>query len=141
MYQHRRRPVKAKDILLEPLKPKILKGIILFPNFWELVHHLQEPIPFVAQVLASLQEEGYIVTSQGKWHITEKGEKMLAGLTPAVPHKMPCPYCSGTGLDVSKYHKVYEEFRKIAQERPKAIMDYDQGYITPRGTIARVQMM
>lgn len=141
MLQYRRGSVKAKNHLLESLKPKILKGITFFSNFWELVHHLQEPIPFVAQTLAELQEEGYIQSSQGNWFLTEKGKKVLSGLSPAVPFKMPCPHCSGTGLDMSKYQKVYEEFRVIAQERPRAIMEYDQGYITPDGTIARVQMM
>jgi hypothetical protein len=51
-----------------------------------------------------------------------------------------CDKCLGKTVIWDKLG-ITEEFKKIVENRPRAIIDYDQGYVTPETTLARIAIM
>ncbi len=141
MSEHRRRREKRQGIFFNSLKPRVLKGLISFQNFWRIVHALKEPVPWVVKILRELEEEGYIQRENGLWKATEKGEKLLKSSSTTVPFQAPCACCLGTGMELERYQEIYQQFLAMVENRPKALAEYDQGYISPWGTVARVMRM
>ena len=118
---------------------KILSALLKTGNFWSVVDVSDEPLPLVAEVLKILSEEGYVEVEESGLKLTEKGKLLIQEFGIEKPVSYRCDMCKGRGVVIDDlYREVLDKFLKIQRKRPPALHEYDQGYITPENTIARV---
>ena len=104
-------------------------------DFWELVGRSGELLVEVAPILRELEKLGYVELGE-TIRLTEKGKKAVEGLGKG---KWICERCRGRR--VVPFEDIRKEFERICRNRPKAVREFDQGYVTPEVTLARVAYM
>ncbi len=127
-------PVYEKDVYM------VLSSLQVTEDFWELIFYSEVPTPALAEILRELEERG-IVKIDGGILLTEKGKDLISSLEIPKRYYRKCEKCSGRGVDLEDFKEVYQEFIKIAKDRPEAIQKYDQGYVTPETTVSRIAFM
>jgi predicted methyltransferase len=122
---------------------QILRSLLVGPKtFWQLIREQDSHLARFTTTLASLKEEGLITETGHLLELTEKGREIAqsSGLIPLI--STTCSHCSGRGITFEGlFQKVLEEFKEIAVSRPEAIPEFDQGFIEPEITVARVVFM
>lgn len=110
-------------------------------NFWLVVRYSGEPLNLVAESLKYLAKRGYILFSDNEIKLLERGEEYISNnLIGYEDHS--CKKCKGRGIIIDKLGEdIIRDFLKIHDNRPKAIQEYDQGYVAPEITLARVALM
>ena len=110
-------------------------------DIWQIVRLAKEPFNLVSVIVDTLIEEGYLEVIEDKIVLSEKGKSALNQLGIGF-EDYTCPKCRGKGVLYELLDKdVIKEFLNIVKNRPEAIIKYDQGYIIPEDTLARVAMM
>ena len=100
-------------------------------DFWEIVDLSDEPLPLVAFIIKKLMEKDIIKIERGEILLAKEleGEEFQW-------HK--CLECDGRGIVIDEFKKEFENFMEIQKNRPPAIREYDQGYVTLLTTFSRV---
>ncbi|KUK13384.1 MAG: bis-aminopropyl spermidine synthase family protein [Synergistetes bacterium] len=125
-------PIFARDV------ERVLSVLFVSDDFWQIVRYSMVSLPAVASLIKLLEKEGWIKYEGEKIVLTEKGkrEAELAGVHPY--RRYICDRCNGKTVVIDAFKEVYEEFLKLQGNRPEALHRYDQGYVTPETTLARV---
>jgi predicted methyltransferase len=120
---------------------KVLSAVMATPNFWKIVDLSDEPLPLVAEVLKLLNYHGIVVFEDNRVLLTEAGRRLVreAGITPSVSSHR-CPRCGGRGVVIDNFRSAFEMFLRVQKDRPPAVHHYDQGYVTPENTFARIAL-
>ncbi len=110
---------------------RILGALKQTGDFWEIVDMSDEPLPLVAYILKKLMEKGIVRTKNGEMVLFEEleGEEF---------HIHRCIECDGRGVVIDDFRKEFETFMEIQKNRPPAIREYDQGYVTHLTTFSRI---
>ena len=110
-------------------------------SHWEVLARYDNHINNFYETLKGLLDRGYLKSSNGKLSITEEGRRIAneAGLMP--PLGRICEHCKGRGIDISSMEEAYNLYSELVKSRPKPISDFDQGYISIDGVMARVAYM
>lgn len=110
-------------------------------TFWELLPLQDGDLASFTSTLVALADEGLLARQgDGSLALTAAGREAAARLLPR--HGWECPHCEGTGMVVEGlFARVLEQWQRLAANRPAPILTFDQGYITPRDTVARVLFM
>ncbi len=118
---------------------RIGKALLSEKEFWNIVHIADEIVPVVAYTLRVFEKYGYVRFEDEEVHLTPLGERFIQNeLNPFPVQNYACDSCQGRGIDgMLLQNDKLEVFWKIHHERPTAIQEYDQGYITPESTLAR----
>jgi hypothetical protein len=109
-------------------------------NFWKVVELSDQPLPLVTEVLKALLTEGYIRINKEEILFTEKASE-LDWDNIGDFDELRCHRCEGRGLELGAFSDLLKEFRKIARHRPKALRQYDQGFVSEINTVARLALM
>jgi len=112
-------------------------------SYWNLIRENDTVLPKFIATLKKLVDDGMIASDEnGLLYLTEKGKEYAQQLG-IKPYVSPvCDECGGKTVVIKEEYKpIYEEFLKIAENRPKAITAFDQGYVTPGDTVRRVLLM
>lgn len=122
---------------------QILRSLLRSPkSFWQLIRDQNSHLARYIQNLTELKNADLIRERNYLFELTEKGYKaaQAAGLIPLI--NVTCPTCAGRGISFpGLFRKVVKEFHRIVASRPQAIPEFDQGFIEPEITIARVIFM
>ncbi len=120
---------------------KVISSIMASANFWKIVDLSDEPLPLVAKILKLLEKHNLIVFEGTQILLTEAGTELAKklGLEPPASHR--CPTCNGRSVVIDEsLQEAFKKFLEIQENRPPAIHQYDQGYVTPENTFARVAL-
>ena len=120
---------------------KVIAAVMSSPSFWKIVDLSDEPLPLVAEILKLLNKHDLVAFEGTQILLTEAGAELARklGIEPFVSHR--CPTCKGRSVVIDDSLKpAFEKFLKIQENRPPAIHQYDQGYVTPENTFARVAL-
>ncbi len=120
---------------------KVVSAVMSSSNFWKIVDLSDEPLPLVAEILKLLKEHDLVIFEGNQILLTEAGAELARklGIEPFASHR--CPNCKGRGIVIDgSLREAYEKFLKIQENRPPAIHQFDQGYVTPENTFARVAL-
>lgn len=120
---------------------KVIASVMSSSNFWKIVDLSDEPLPLVAEILKLLKNHDLVAFEGSQILLTEAGSELAAqlGVEPFVSHT--CPTCKGRGVVITEDLKgAFENFLKIQKNRPPAVHQYDQGYVTPENSFARVAL-
>lgn len=114
---------------------RILAALKTTNNYWSIIRMSRETVPVVAHVLRYMKKMGYI--DEGL-NLTLKGEKLVVEWGVKECSDYTCSKCAGRGIEIAAWDEVLNDFKRITDGRPKPIQEYDQGYVTPETTIARL---
>ncbi|MHA1617410.1 MAG: bis-aminopropyl spermidine synthase family protein [Candidatus Njordarchaeales archaeon] len=117
----------------------VLMALEKSPDFWMLVRYSGEPLVVVARIVKELEKKGLVSFEAEKVILTNKGKKLLEDLGIGFGDHV-CATCLGKTVSWD-LGDVTEEFLKIVKNRPEAIQEYDQGYVNPETTLARIAFM
>ena len=120
---------------------RILSALQITEDFWEIIFYSEVPIPAASEILKELNKNGYIEFKEESIVFTNKGKDLVKELEIPKPYYKKCPHCQGRGISLEDFEDVLKEFKKIAENRPEAIQQYDQGYVLPEVTVSRVALM
>lgn len=121
---------------------KILSASAATSHFWEIITLSQRPFPVVAEVIELLRQEGLVEVDQNREiKFNSKGMEYLKSLNIAPKKVYTCPHCEGRGINLSQLEDLVRRFDEITVDRPKAISDYDQGFVTTQTVISRIALM
>lgn len=119
---------------------RIARALLTETDFWHIVDQSDEVVPVVAETLNFFIENQWLKKVDNRLELTDEGKALInqTWQITALPD-YSCNACQGRGLDINRLPEdVIQTFMTIHQQRPPAIIDYDQGYITPECTLARV---
>ncbi|HDH96502.1 MAG TPA: putative methyltransferase [Proteobacteria bacterium] len=114
----------------------ILIALTKTDDFWAAVRASRELYLVVAKAIEVFADEGLVSIDDRRIVLTESGRAIISGLGVGST-RYRCEACEGKGIVVPK-DAVYDEFMKIVGSRPSAVQQYDQGYIRPYDTLARL---
>ncbi|MGB9813758.1 MAG: bis-aminopropyl spermidine synthase family protein [Thermovenabulum sp.] len=111
-------------------------------HFWEVVYLAQKPFNMVAETVGVLKEEGLVENSEdGMIRFTSAGQEFVKNEKIYPKRHYACPHCERRGLDLREFDDLIKRFENETEDRPKAILDYDQGYVTSRTVFGRIALM
>jgi predicted methyltransferase len=119
----------------------VIMAVMSSSDFWRIVDLCDEPLPLVAEILKLLERNDIVAFNGSEILLTEKGVELADryGIFPAVSHI--CPTCRGRGVVIDgKLKEAFRVFLKVQENRPEAVHEYDQGYVTPENSFARIAL-
>ena len=120
---------------------QILQAVDGVVSVYRLIDSQDASLPEFFSILQKLQKDGVIVVENGKVKLSEKGERLKKELG-LFSSNVRCRCCNGTGYTIAdEFREAFEEYRKIAEDRPEAIEVYDQGFISVDGVMRRVEFI
>ena len=120
---------------------RVLAAIMLSSNFWKIVQLAEEPVPMVAELIQLMARDGLIAIEDNDIKLTQEGEAFCKAERIEALHTHLCPTCKGRTIVLDdSLKRPYEKFLELHQERPEAIRQYDQAYVTPETTFARISL-
>lgn len=121
---------------------KVLSGLAGSSHFWGIVCAARKPFSVVAEIIAILERKRMVeLDDKGDLHITPEGWGFLnvQGITARKDYT--CPACEGRGIDLAKLQELMQKFDEVTADRPQAIIDYDQGFVTTPTVVSRILLM
>lgn len=121
---------------------KVLSVIAGRNHFWEIVCATRKPFNIVTEIVEILKRNGLVeVDEQRNINITSEGLDFLNKHGVSSAKQYVCPVCEGRGIDFERLHDLVQKFNEITTDRPEAIIDYDQGFVTTRTVASRIALM
>ncbi|MCR8433473.1 MAG: bis-aminopropyl spermidine synthase family protein [Crenarchaeota archaeon] len=147
---------KAYDLLLEiaknaekktgiPAYPRsvlnVMSAAALSNNVFWVARYSREAFNLLIEILKELEKRN-LVNLQAGVELTEEGKKLLQDVGYEIKFRI-CDHCKGRTIlfDEILDKDVVREFIKIQENRPPAIQEFDQGFVTSETTLARVAYM
>jgi len=130
-------PITERDL------ERVLTAAQVAQDLWELVDLCDVPLAALPAILDECQREGLLERCGDRLSLTEAGQALLKTRGWAPPWQIDCPACEGRGVTLQSetLRELLARFQKISRDRPKPRAQYDQAYITPEATVARVALM
>lgn len=131
----------TKTIVGESEIKRIISAFLASEDFWGALPFTDLPFNVVAETAKLLFEKDIIKFSGSKIIFTENGKQWIKEneISPIIIST--CPNCEGRGLSLSKLSELLAKFREVVKGRPEAIVEYDQGYVTPETTVSRIALL
>ncbi|MBC7106669.1 MAG: bis-aminopropyl spermidine synthase family protein, partial [Firmicutes bacterium] len=128
---------------LERVRRQILRSLLDGPkSFWRLIRDQDGHLAHFAAVLGETVREGLVCNSDNRLSLTDKGRKAAREWKLEPLQSLACPACRGKGLVLrGRFSEVERRFRELAAGRPPAVPEFDQGWVDPTTTVARVALM
>ncbi|MCK4777373.1 MAG: bis-aminopropyl spermidine synthase family protein, partial [Actinomycetia bacterium] len=127
--------ISEKDI------EKVLAGIKTTSNFWMIISLSRNPFNVAVEIIKKLNEEKYIHFEKEKVLLAKRGEEFCKKNNIFSFENLTCQSCSGRGVSINKLIVLEKEFKETVKDRPEAIIDYDQGFVSPKTSIARIALL
>lgn len=120
---------------------RILAALMSAKTLWEAVGLAGRPFRLVLAVSRLLEARGLLKARASGLALTSGGRRLCAesGIRPRRPSR--CPGCSGTGISLRRFRRALERFEVLAADRPDPLPEFDQAYVTPQTTMARLALM
>ena len=118
----------------------VLSAIFASRDPWRIVDLSEEPLPLVVAVVETLHELGYVEFKDGII-LTQKGKELVEKYGIGKREDYTCRHCQGKTVELNAFGDLLEEFKGIVKNRPEPKHEFDQAYVTPETTVARVALM
>ncbi len=120
---------------------QILQAVDGEISVYRLIDCQDASLPEFFSILQEMQKDGLIELEDGRVRLSEKGRKLKEELK-LFSSSVRCSCCDGTGYVIAEeFRDAFEEYKKIAANRPEAIEVYDQGFISVDGVMRRVEFL
>lgn len=129
--------------MLNRTQKQIIRALMAKPSsYWRLIREQDGHLASFTQEIKDMFRRGLIHYQNGYIHLTPEGEMEARnqGLSPLQP--LTCPVCAGKTVTLQgSFSRILNEFEEIVRQRPPARAEFDQGYVDPVSTVARVAVM
>lgn len=126
-------PATVRDV------ERVVAALLATDDVWEAVRLSSAPMRFVCTVWE--QMDGLLHAADGKIALTEHGRQLAEAAHLAPARDARCDQCEGRGIDYRKLvGEIADRFAAICRNRPRALQEYDQGYVTETTTLARIAL-
>ena len=96
----------------------------------------------MAETIAVLKEEGIIkISENGLIGFTSSGRQFIEREEIYPKRDLHCRYCEGRGVNIEEFKDLLKRFEEVTIDRPKPIVEFDQGNITSKTVISRMSFM
>ena len=120
---------------------RVLAALQATGDIWKIVEYSRTPMRVVCTLLDVLQEHGLVTVQDQQLVLTEQGTAFCHTHRIAPFTAATCPTCQGRGVVLDLLGDVRDRFYDIARRRPQPLRQFDQGYVTPDVTLARVAFL
>ncbi|ACJ16848.1 hypothetical protein, conserved [Thermococcus onnurineus NA1] len=119
----------------------VLSAVLASSDVWRIVDLSEEPLPLVVAVITALHELGYIAFEENGVRLTAKGKELVEKYGIGSRKDYTCSHCEGKTVELDAFSDLLEQFKEIVKDRPQPLHDFDQAYVTPETTVARIALM
>jgi len=128
---------------MKRIRKQVLQSLIKQElSIYEILYRQDASLPEIFELLNEMEKEELIEVRNGKVKITDRGRSVCKDFRIKDMGDIKCKCCDGTGLEINDHFKqVLEEYRKVASQRPEAVEEFDQGFISLEGVIRRVEFI
>jgi hypothetical protein len=126
---------------MERIKKQILQRLKKGKaSVYEILYLQDASLPEIFDLLKEMEKEEIIKIVDGMVEITEKGDEVAGDIE--FMGNIYCKQCDGTGIEITdEFSKIFREYREICSQRPEAVEDFDQGFISAEGVMRRVEFI
>jgi len=119
---------------------RVAAALLRTSDFWHIIEYSEEPVPVVASTLRIFEQKGIIEVRNDGVFLTPVGEWTFQkrGIQPVGDHL--CPHCKGRTVVKDAFAEAMSRFESIHHKRPQALRVFDQAYVTPETTFARIAL-
>ncbi|MFP4481792.1 MAG: bis-aminopropyl spermidine synthase family protein [Thermovirgaceae bacterium] len=119
---------------------RVAAALLRTPDFWHIIEYSEEPVPVVASTLRMFEEKGLVERRPDGVFLTSEGEIAFRnkGIRPVVNHI--CSRCKGRTVVDDDFSEALCLFKSIHGKRPQALRIFDQAFVTPETTFARIAL-
>ncbi|MGC9373079.1 MAG: bis-aminopropyl spermidine synthase family protein [Thermovirgaceae bacterium] len=119
---------------------RVAAALLRTPDFWHIIEYSEEPVPVVASTLRIFEQRGLAEVQNDGVFLTPEGARAFqkTGIWPVVAHL--CPRCKGRTVVKDAFTEALRRFESIHGKRPPALRVFDQAYVTPETTFARIAL-
>lgn len=128
-------PATARDVA------RVLSAALASSDIWRIVDLASIPVLATCEALQAFSEMGWVRFGPLSVIVTEEGKKAAEKLGIVEARELRCPHCRGRGLFLKPFAELAETFHELAQKRPEASQEFDQGYVTEETTVARIALL
>lgn len=128
-------PITERDV------ERAISALLSSEDIWRVIDLSQVPVMALVRILGALREAGLVDWDGGRLRLTPGGREFAEGLGIGPKLELRCPRCGGRGTELGPVAEIAGRFGRIAANRPEAIQDFDQGYVTEETTLHRVAFM
>lgn len=124
--------INARDV------ERILSALLVSGNFWEIVYLSKEPLRIVVDTIEILSRRGFLQIDGKEITFSDEGRKncLMEGISPIPDNR--CIHCSGRSVSTADYSPAMKKFLEIQEQRPEAIRNFDQAYVTASTVFSRL---
>ena len=119
----------------------VLSAIQASGDVWRVVDLSEEPLPLVVAVITALHEMNYVTFDGPRIILTQSGRKLVEKYGIGARKDYTCSHCEGKTVELDAFSDLLEQFKEIVKDRPQPKHDFDQAYVTPETTVARIALM
>jgi predicted methyltransferase len=118
---------------------RALAGVLSTEDIWEALRLSHIPMRFACAFWNAMISKGFLAAEEGKLYLTDSGKALTEALGIKPARDLSCDSCEGRGIGLQGlFQDISNRFHSICENRPEAIQDYDQGYVTEETTLARI---
>ena len=120
---------------------RVIAAAACSAEIWAIVDLSKRPFNLVAETARQLEAAGLASLDEAGMHLTDAGRQLSRDRAISPIQQRRCPSCAGRGVNLAVFGEALSSFRELSQGRPAAVVDYDQAYVTPETTLARIAFM
>jgi len=128
-------PANARDVA------RVFSAALASSDIWRIVDLAGIPVLATCEALQAFSETGWIKFGPLAVIVTEEGKEAAEKLGIVPAQELRCPHCRGRGLFLEPFRELAQKFHELAQNRPEASQEFDQGYVTEETTVARIALL
>ncbi len=119
----------------------VLSAVLASDDIWRVVDLSEEPLPLVVAILGALSEGGYVAFKDNRVLLTQSGKELVENYGIGERKDYTCSHCGGKTVELDAFSDLLEQFKEITRDRPEPAHQFDQAYVTPETTVARIALM
>lgn len=120
---------------------RILSAFMSGVTLWDAVGLAGRPFHLVLAIAREMERRRLLASDTGVLRLTSVGTTVCRERALQARQRYRCRSCSGRGVSLSRMKRLLERFEVLAAGRPDPLPEFDQAYVTPDTTLARVALM
>ncbi len=111
-------------------------------DLWGLAAVYPDRLATLCDNLKELERDGLILGSGSDFSLTPLGKRVTQKEGLVACQDVVCRNCSGRGVERrGLFEEAFRQFQEVAKSRPRAISNYDQGFVGEANTLERCLLM